>query len=129
MPAYIVKTGRDLDEYVLWDDRVERPTMIGTRADFLAAGEDGLRRPVNEPIMRRVDRMGSSALWPNEADPFLGWDCSGTIFAQRGYVARDVIGALAHRLAVGGDVTDLLTPLDEHDEVRPGPIEPAWSTW
>lgn len=66
MPSYIVKPKPDEDYYVRYSTIVDAPTAAGTRADWLARGEDPAR-------LDRADASGSSALWPSTQRPAYGW--------------------------------------------------------
>jgi hypothetical protein len=121
MPSYIVKPDRDVDFYVMWSDVVEAPTTWGARKDFKAAQ---WMRPeeIAPERFERADAMGTSAMWGDPADPYLGWnDALGPIYMQRGFLPRANLRALCERLKADENdrVTDLLVPFDGDDEVRP----------
>jgi hypothetical protein len=116
MPQYVVKPDPERDEYVYWSTITESPYFAGTRAEMVAylRGRD----PQDfDARMERADLRGTSALWPDLDAPYLGWGDT-TIYEQRGVIKTADMGTLARRLDAGQDVTDLLEPFDDDDDVR-----------
>lgn len=85
MPRYIVKTNKDEDFYVVWSEIVDSPLYWGTR-DQLVAQYD-LADPER---FERADKAGTSSFNP----AFGGWDDSGFIYEQIGWLPRHNLKAL-----------------------------------
>lgn len=140
MGSIVIKESPESDYYVEWSSIVEAPTCAGTRTEMLAYLQQGsdpwLRKDAPhhpEQRLRRVDETGTSSLWVTKAAeespefaahgyPEEGsWDDDSFIYMQRGLLSRANVFALTRRLTEdpGADVSDLLTPLDDEDEVRP----------
>lgn len=141
MGSIVMKEAPDVDFYVEWSSVVEAPTFAGTRAEMLTylqrnsdpwLREDAPHHP--EQRLRRADETGTTSLWVTKASaespefaahghPEDGaWDDETTIYMQRGILSRANIFTLVRRQAADGydvDVTDLLAPFDDADEVRP----------
>lgn len=119
MSYTIVKPLRDVDLYVEWSSVADAPTSVGDRASTLEkmtrewdrAHPDCLPRPGKSPADRltRVDKAGSSALWPSPEDPEHGWnDDEFLLNSHPGpggarTVSRDNLGQYALLLAAARD--------------------------
>lgn len=125
MPSYVVKPTREEDFYVYWSEIVEAPVMWGNRAEtlaYLASRPDSDR---TNPVERldRADQHGSSALWPRVTDPIYGWNDSGMIYQQQGYLPRTRLREMVQRFTdanpgsdecvITPDVSDLLEPFED----------------
>jgi hypothetical protein len=119
MPSYIVKPDREVDWYVMWSDIVEAPTGGGTRAQVKACRYFKADE-VADKRFDQADRTGCSALWPEPDRPIYGWDSSGFIYMQRGWLPRTNLRAAVERLLVNENdpITDLLRPFEDATEVR-----------
>lgn len=88
MPSYIVKINKEDDFYVYWSDIVEAPHCWGTKAEV----SDYIKRIWDDTSFgrfERADAYGSSAYsW---ADTY-GWDDSGFIYKQLGFLKRAKLG-------------------------------------
>lgn len=139
MGKIVIKEAPDVDFYVEWSSIVESWTFAGNRAEMLAhlqrdsdpwLREDAPHHP--EQRLRRADETGTTSLWvtraAEESPEFAAhgyaedgsWEDETTIYEQRGILSRANIFALVRRQAEQGgdvDVTDLLTPFDDADEV------------
>ena len=114
MRGYLVKPMPDSgDFYVVWSDIVEAPLAFGPRAYLEGQG-------MTADQFDRADRTGSSAIWPSLRDPYLRFGES-MIYMQRGVLPRVNLTAACDRLGVDENdrITDLLTPFEDEDEVRP----------
>lgn len=139
MPTIVMKEAPDVDYYVGWSSVVDAPVFGGTRDEVLAylnresdpwLREDAPHHP--EQRLRRADETGTTSLWVTKANAespeFAAhghveegcWESGPKIYQQRGLVSRANIFVLARRLFddESADVTDLLTPFDDDDEVR-----------
>lgn len=120
MPSYIVKVNKEDDLYVYWSDIAEAPHCWGTREEvskyMISIGENN----INELDSRfaRADENGTSAYsW---ADTY-GWETSGFIYMQLGFLRRNKLGEfLASYAPVNGFVDrgsdfdlSLLEPFDD----------------
>ena len=132
MGRIVMKEAPDVDFYVEWSSVVEAPTFGGTRVETLEhlaresdpwLREDAPHHP--EQRLRRADKTGTSSQWVKAAglsSPEEGaWDDDGLIYMQRGIAPRANIFTLTRRLLeqADADVTDLLVPFDDAEEVRP----------
>lgn len=83
MPRFLIKVAKDRDAYIEWSTIVEAPAAIGNRADFLAGND--------EERLARTDAQGTSAMYFDWLPPEKqegGWDCSGLIYMQLGFLSR-----------------------------------------
>lgn len=123
MPAYVVRPSRDEEFYVLWSTITGSPYCWGSRAEMREnwqymgshVGE------WDEVRFDRADEAGSSAMWPNLGDPYLGWNDDVFIYQQRGILRRANLKAACARLGEDErvDIGDLLEPFDDETKVRP----------
>ena len=67
MPRIIMKPKADVDFYVEYSTVVDSPVSTGTREYYEKRGESAER-------MDRVDEKGTSVLWGDPEDLFLGWN-------------------------------------------------------
>lgn len=139
MPTIVMKESPESDFYIGWSSVVEAPVWgadregaleILRRESDLYLRDDAPHHP--EQRLERADETGTSSMWvtkaAEESPAFAAhgypedgsWEDSGTIYMQRGMVSRANMFALTRRILAdpGADVTDLLTPFDDEDEVR-----------
>ena len=120
MADTIIKPNKDEDFYVLWSSIVDSPLAWGSAEELAGFHEEIRGEPPTPERMARVDRTGTSALWPSAEDPYMAWGDpdQSLIFEQRGTIRRDRLKALCERLGTERSVTDLLDPFDGEDEPR-----------
>lgn len=106
LPRLLIKTAKDLDQYVGWSTIAEMPDGIWSRESAL---EDGIPRT----WLDRADETGTSALYPEGT-----WDDSGFIAEQRGWLPRARLGDFAIEWHYGDQVAAyaMLEPLDDGSE-------------
>jgi hypothetical protein len=83
MPRTIYKADRERDLYVVWSSVVDCPIAWGTRAEIV----DYLRMTDHpdawaDERFERVDRSGTSAMWPSRDDPEGGWSDIGWVVTE-----------------------------------------------
>lgn len=104
----LVKPARDRDLYVGWSNTCEMPAGAWTRDEALAYGFPPSR-------LDRADKQGTSSQIGDG-----GWDDSGFVAEQRGWLRRDRLGDYALLWLDGKEDSafDLLEPFDGETEVR-----------
>lgn len=140
MGSIVMKEAPNIDFYVEWSSVVEAPTAWGNREWMLAhlsrnsdpwLRDDAPHHP--DQRLKRADETGTTSLWvtkaAEESPEFAAhgyaedgaWDDETTIYMQRGTLSRANIFVAARRLEADPNdpITDLLTPFDDADEVRP----------
>jgi hypothetical protein len=129
MVNILIKPDPDRGEYVYWSDELERPIAHGNRAAMVRyitmeweQRWPGRPQPAGhtaEDRAARADLRGSSA---TGGFRFGHWHDDEMILEQRGLLAREDLWAAAVFFAAGQDekVWDMMTPLEEHTEVRRG---------
>lgn len=133
MPSFIFKESPEVDYYVEWSSVVEAPAFTGSRSVMLERlressdswlREDAPHHP--ERRLERCDETGTSSMWVEQQgmrDKYAeegAWDDDSYIYQQRGVLTRANLFVLCHRTDddPDADVTDLMTPFDDEDEVR-----------
>lgn len=135
MGTTIVKPDATVDLYVEWSGNADAPVGVWDRATMLAklerewdrAHPECLPRPGKSPADRlaRVDRTGTSALWPSPDDPAYGYTDEDDFLLNTHpgppgarTVTRANLGRYAQLLAAGRDeealaLTEELPDLDD----------------
>jgi hypothetical protein len=133
MPSFIFKESPEVDYYVEWSSIVEAPAFTGSRSIMLEhlrqssdqwLRDDAPHHP--ERRLERADETGTTSVWVEHAgmrDKFAeegAWDDDDYIYMQRGVLTRANLFVLCHRTDddPDADVTDLMTPFEDEDEVR-----------
>lgn len=140
MPTIVMKESPDSDFYIGWSSVVEAPVWGADREGALEIlrresdpylRDDAPHHP--EQRLKRADETGTSSMWVTtaaaESPSFAAhgypedgsWEDTGAIYMQRGIVSRPNMFVLTRRILddPDADVTDLLKPFDDEDEVRP----------